>query len=713
MKSFVFKVLILHLLVAPLAWADGGSISGVVEAPSGLVIEHARVENETTGEARFTDGEGRFLWTGCPLPCRLVVQHPRFETELIEVQEVDQDLRIVLNPKQEVFEEIDVTASRGERQSFAPLSVASAKVKPQEQAASPTTLTELVETVAGVAENGQGGIFQVFSIRGVSRQRVLTLVSGIPIIGERRAGVSTSFIDPLLIGSVDILRGPFSTYYGSGALGGVAQVFPRIHRGLSVETGYNVFGDETWQAVGWGTGSDEDGWSLALAHRAMDEDEAAEGTRLNSHFTQVSAAIERHWTRGDNRWELLIIPTFGSDIGKPNSDFPERATDYPRERHLLLKLGMSSPKGISWNLYAHPNDLETEVLRVGQRLDTVLNQSFDFGGDWQRRWTVAQGEGRSGVNLRLGLSYQGRRGVDALEIREVFEDGFITENRSLDNGEQDETAIYGSIRWSWGAATFQAGSRLTWHRQAGSGAPSQDDSALTGFLGMVLPLGQGFELTANVGTGLRFPNLSERFFTGTTGRGQVIGNPGLDSESSLNSDLGLRWYSRRTYMSVQIFRLAIEDYIERIDLVDDTRTFVNLEDGTLEGLEIEGFYQWNEHWRFDWNGHLLSGESDTGANLADVPSDRFSVGLNYRRGPWEVRGQLQLRASKDDPGPGEIAIPSTQLLSAALRYQLTEQLALTLRGRNLLDEAYFNSADDKISPAPGRSLGLSLSWSTP
>ena len=91
----------------------------------------------------------------------------------------------------------------------------------------PGSVLDAVVEIPGVSQNGQAGLFQVFSVRGVSRQRVLTMLDGVRLTSERRAGVSASFVDPLLLGELDVLRGPASTYYGSGALGGALQMLPR------------------------------------------------------------------------------------------------------------------------------------------------------------------------------------------------------------------------------------------------------------------------------------------------------------------------------------------------------------------------------------------------------------------------------------------------------------------------------------------------------
>jgi outer membrane receptor protein involved in Fe transport len=77
----------------------------------------------------------------------------------------------------------------------------------------------------------------------------------------------------------------------------------------------------------------------------------------------------------------------------------------------------------------------------------------------------------------------------------------------------------------------------------------------------------------------------------------------------------------------------------------------------------------------------------------------------------EVRWEQ--RANISDPGSGEKAIPSASLLTASLQYTLANGLSLSLSGRNLLDEEYFNSADRKVAYSPGRAVGLALRWQRP
>lgn len=703
--------LVSFVCLAAVSWGTAGfALEGVVRTASGTPVEQARIQVfETGGDVEIatvhTDPEGRFRAPGAAPPVLVVVHHPRFETLAVQVETEDAGV-LTLRPKQTIYEEISVSATRG-GDAFQPASIASTVIQPEEAVQPPATLLEVVDEIPGVAENGQAGIFQVFSIRGISRQRILTLISGMQVTSERRAGVSASFVDPLLMGSVDLLRGPASSYYGSGALGGVVQVFPETYSALTYRGGYEVPADETFHRLGWG--SADRGWSVGLAHRRAQNTEAADGREINSHFEQTSATVRKSWGDGEGvDFELLAIPTRGRDLGKANTDFPERTTNYPYEDHLLVKLTAASGAG-SWRAYgyAHPHELETETVRLDGQQDNVFNETFDFGGNFQMEDVV----GDLGT-ARLGVDWFGRRGVDALE-EERLSGELMNRLRTLDGGEQDEGAVYGSLRRPIGRATLEAGGRFTWIRQQNDDGPTFDDSAWTGFAGAVIPLGRGFELSANVGTGFRFPNLSERFFTGTTGRGEIVGNPNLNAEESFNTDLRLAWFGQRLFFETDVFRNEIDDYVERIELTDDVLTFVNLTSGTLEGFEFEGFYEMRPGWKLSWGGHTIEGEDDTGRPLADVPPDRIFLALRKspgRESPWSWGTRLEQRSDKTDVGSGEAPIPEATLLSATVGYELRPGLSLSLSGGNLLDEEYVSSADDKAPLAEGRSFGIAVEF---
>ena len=687
-------VTLLLLALATPAWAE---VTGRVTSLDGVPVEDARVVGPE-GETRFTDHRGSFTFPALAAPARLTISHPRFLDATVDA--AASPVVVELEAKQEIFQVIAVSADRGEA-SYAPNSTSASVLRVGELATPVSTLADVVAAAPGVSENGQGGIFQTYSIRGVARQRVLTLLAGMRLVGERRAGVSASFVDPRLMDRVDVIRGPSSTYYGSGALGGVVQMFPRTFEGAAAEIGYEGNGDGSHAVVGWGDGE----WSLGLAHRRSSEGEAADGRELNDGFDQASATLLRGWRRGAREYSLQAIASRGADIGKSNSDYPRRVTVYPEERHLLARFAVRADRGWRLDAWVHPNDLVTRVRREGNRT-TTDNEAFDFGVSWQS-------ESRLGTNseLRFGCELFGRRGVRAEELVEPIDGraGPTILSMPLDGGE-DELGLYGAYERHWRGATLVLGGRLAaqWQRQRGEG--SRDDSALTGFAGVVVPLKPGLELAANLGSGLRFPSLSERFFTGVTPRGDVAGSSELAAERSLSTDLALRYYGTRLFLSVGAFRMRVADYIERVELADDSLTYVNLPKGELVGLEMDGAYRLGRSWGLAFGGHLIEGRDDGDAPLADVPANRVFLGSSWSRGRWSVRDRLEHRFAKNDPGAGEMAVGAANLVSGVLARELENGLEVALVARNLLAESYFASADEQAELARGRSLGLTLRW---
>ncbi|MCB1055939.1 MAG: TonB-dependent receptor [Acidobacteria bacterium] len=600
-----------------------------------------------------------------------------------------------------------ITVSGGRTLATAsPASAAATSIAITEPEAAPATLTEIVSATPAVSQNGQGGLFQVFSIRGVSRERVQTRIAGVRLTSERRAGISASFLDPQLLSAVDVLRGPASSLHGSGALGGVVQLLPARFEGSTVTAGYDSQGDERYAAVGWGEGDAEGrGWSLGLAHRSAGDDESGDGTLRNSAFSQVSAVLRRGWGTGTTRHEIVVIPTYGDDIGKANTDFPRRDTTYPRERHLLARYSLDTEAGTSFQAYLHPQDLEALTVTAGDGRAEVSNKSFDLGAEWQRRWHGGPLDGHWGVE------YFGRRGVDATEVdRPEDPTAEVVRAKTLDGGALDEVGVFVAAGHDFGEARLEAGTRFTWQRQDNRGSDSVDDTAWSGFVGLTLPLGSGVELVANVGTGLRFAGLSERYFSGTTGRGEITANPDLDPERSLNVDLGLRRSGRHTFAAVYAFHTRVEDYIERVEVAPDQLGFVNLLSGTIEGVEAEIHWVAGPRFELYGSGHFMRGRAAGGEALADIPPHRLIFGGERRLGRWRLEGRWQYRFAKDDPGSGEQAIDAADVLDAALGYELRTGLELTLRGTNLLDEEYQASADRKDIGARGRSIGLALAW---
>jgi len=314
-----------------------------------------------------------------------------------------------------------------------------------------------------------------------------------------------------------------------------------------------------------------------------------------------------------------------------------------------------------------------------------------------------------------GGDYFSRSGVDSIE-NQWFSASPVPSVPfySLDGASLNEAGLSGDFRQELDSAILEGGMGFTWARQENGGMPAVENSAWSGYGGIAVPVSQGVKLKGSLGSGLRFPSLSELFYGGTTGRGSIEGNPGLVPERAFNMEGGIEWMGSNFVFSSYTFRNSIKDYIERVEvdpLFDpDHLTYRNLTNGTIKGVEWELAVSAHVHLDLVWRGHLMKGTDNAGNPLADIPVHRSSLGARFSQKSWTAGLSWQYRAGKDGPGSGEKSISPASLVDGYIQKSITPSLDLRFSGSNLTDEEYYSSADKKVPLSPGRSISASLRW---
>ncbi|MFQ5720563.1 MAG: TonB-dependent receptor domain-containing protein, partial [Acidobacteriota bacterium] len=393
---------------------------------------------------------------------------------------------------------------------------------------------------------------------------------------------------------------------------------------------------------------------------------------------------------------------------KANTDFPVRTTVYPRSIHHLLAFRVNTERAGTWQAAVHARSLDTDVTEAPFTRTGVHDDSFDFSSGWQRRVVISDA-----LTSRVGIDLFGRRGVDARQTRLDLDPNSTaptTRTTSLAGAHETEVGAFATLGGAGPRSRFEIGARAKSFSQGNRAASGRHDRAASGHASLVTSMAPQVLLAFHVGTGLRFPSLTERFFSGTTGRGQIAGNPALDAERSFDTQIELRKVSTRWLLTSSVFRTRIDDFIERVEVAPDDLTFINLTSGTLTGLDLHAVWHASTAWRVGFGGNVIDGETAAGANLSDVTPASLFASLHHRGGRWSTAARWTVRARKADPGSGEKSISGAHLLSASLTFQATPDWRVAMTATNLLDDAFFPAADRKASLAPGRSVGLSLTW---
>jgi hemoglobin/transferrin/lactoferrin receptor protein len=706
---------------------QGRVVSSERKPIPGAVIIHRASDQRTR-----TDEQGRFS-LGLPDSKRVILEviHPEYQEEevILSGDSLSRPVTIALTPYIKQREEVVVTAMRYPEPSAAlpaAASVVSARTLEEKM---PLNVAGALADLPGVTELGSGGFSLVPSIRGLARRRVLLMIDGARLSSDRRTGPSASFISPEDIDRIEVLRSPSSVFYGSDAIGGVVNILTArpIASGRvrgRVNAKYRTVNEEKGLGLSISGGRPTSAFYLSAQGLDAANYQSPDGEISFSQFAQSSVFGKFSHQTGHREIEGSFLLSRGQDIGKPNINSATKPTWYPRENQNLLQLRWREKNvwggELSFHFFANPNFLET-------RTDTIAD--FKTKESFSRTESTDYGVHLS-FNTRLSPSFRlsaggdlyGRAGAEAVNrdtsldvqgnVTKIFEERPYTDGARRDLGfflSGDFSGVKG--------LDLVAGLRLDFitsraNPGGGDDISGNNDNALTGFLAASYKLSERFVIFGNLSRAFRAPGLNERFYSGITGRGFIIANPGLKSEASLNLDSGLKFIGPRAFLGLYAFYYEIDDMIERYRVAESTYTYGNIDRGAIRGLELEWEY-------FPWPGlsvfgnlGLINGKSlKNDVLLNDIPPRRLLLGTRtwFGRLSLEINGTWQ--AKKGDPGPAEIVIPAVQILNLKFCYFLAPSINFYLAVNNLLNESYLGRPDPEAREEPGRDFLFGISYS--
>ncbi len=594
------------------------------------------------------------------------------------------------------------------------LTVDNTLIFPEQTISLNRTVGDVITQTAGVELNGQGGLFQSYNIRGFSRDRIKTEINGIPVLTDRRAGNSASFLPTALIDSVYIQKGPSSSLYGSGAMGGIVSLSTLSEQNvIAGKTGENGYEIESHFA--------NDLFNLGAVYRKASNNNAPNGDKLNSKYQQVAIAAHTEFWWNAIKVNASTLFSDGSDIGKSSFTYPDlRASFYPEDKHWLSQVQFSDDSTWRLQFFHHNQAWQTDVSRLADQIVQRRNVTH-YASD-----TYGLHANYVLLNTKVGLDWNTRQNI------RISEQEFDASNREIWNealvaASEKNVGFYANHTWHFSKLILQAGARFDYvslsadKHQASSALRSNtiDKSAISASVNGHYNVNEHTKISAEVASSYRFPTVSELLFAGETPRGTTIGNDQLKAEDSLGYQLSVSHRLSSTFQTrFNAYWYDIDHYIERYALNSTTRSYRNTDKVTIKGIEITTNWQpsnqFNTSFGVQWQRgtNALNQTVDDGLPMALkwafswTPDALNSLGKTG----FSIDSSASYRFSRKRFGSSEIPLSKALLWNIAAKYQLSQRYELSLSVINVLNEHYKASADEDAPYQPERTTNIQLKW---
>lgn len=590
-------------------------------------------------------------------------------------------------------------------------------------------------------------------IRGLSGERVLMLLDGVSALDVSNLSPDHSVsVEPLLADQIEILKGPTTLLYGSGAVGGVVNTvdgrIPMRKDRETLEGGIELradtaseersaagrldgaLGSFAWHVDGYSRDTSDIeipglDWSRALIEEELAQGEPIEATRghvpnTDSESTGVTAGFAWIGERS--------LAGFSWGRSETNYGLPGPGEHAPEE---LPPVGVAAlaaeEESVRIDQSADRYDFKAEWRELGGLLDSVALRAgyTDYEHEELEGGAVGTRFEQTGLDTRLQLGHRalaGWTGTLGLQYTDMDVEA-IGDEAYIPPAGTTQLAAFLVEQQRFGDWTVDFGARLERQQvDVAAAARDYDDTAFSAAAGLVWDLDADLSLALHLTRSERHPQAAELYSDGPhlAVRRYEIGDENLGTESANTVDFGLRRTGNIAWRA-SVFYSDFRDYIFPLDTgaeEDGLPVFLYRQgDATFYGAEGEvEFPVWQGKGRAidaSLGADYVRGKLDGGGNLPQMPPLRVTATLEYDAGPLHGVLGLAWYDEQDKLAANELPTDSYTLLDFEVSYRWERWkpgVLVFLKGSNLLDEEarrHSSPLKDYV-PLPGRSLLLGV-----
>jgi len=547
------------------------------------------------------------------------------------------------------LDSITVTGTRTEKAAIEVPAAISVVDRESIEASQAKSLDDILETVPGL-EMGGGprDTAEQPNIRGFSGERVVIRVDGVRKNFEagHRGRI---FMDPGLLKQVDVLRGPNSTLYGSGAIGGVLSIEtvdavdllkPGQTVGAMVRTGFHTNNSNRFvTTTGYGAPTENTDVLVSLTRSSAGNYTDGGGDKIPGSGDSILAGLAKGSLVVDGHGVEVTLNSFKDDHIIPTAantdseDFADRVTNEKSAALTYTFEGMGDWLDARATTYFSRTDIR-EIRLSDRRHQTTELQTVGLDGANTSRFDLSDW---ANLNVTAGLEvFQDRQvGTTNGTLRAEFP---TAERNTQGYFLQTEFVLFEDL-------TVTPSARYDYYSLNAIGQSDNEEGEFSKQLAVSYRVAPWLTAFGSYAEAFRAPSLTELFVGGTHFVfNTFVANPDLRPEFARNKELGLATSfddvlapGDALRVKGSVFRNDVEDLIELqvVGGIFGTSTNVNVTDARIEGVELEAGYESDTLFGAATYSRLRGDDLVQGDPLGDIPEDKATATIGYK---WPSHG---------------------------------------------------------------------------